>query len=80
MLEFHVYRPELPLPCPISAFAASEDRAVEQEAVAAWRDQSSGRFTLRVIEVARFFLTSARSLVLRSIGDDLRPYLGRERG
>ena len=79
MLEFHVYRPELPLPCAISPFAASEDRVVEQEAVAAWRDQSSVRFTSRVIEGERFFLTRARSLVLRAVGEDLRPYLGRER-
>ena len=42
-------------------------------------DPPSGRFTLRVIEGEHFFLTSARSLVLSAVAEDLRPYLGRER-
>jgi len=79
LLETHVYRPEPPLPCAISAFAATEDRVVGQEGVAAWREHASGRFTLRVIEGEHFFLTSARSLVLSAVAEDLRPYLGRER-
>jgi surfactin synthase thioesterase subunit len=76
LLETYAHCAEPPLECPVSAFAATDDRVVAPEAVASWGDLSSGRFILRMIQGEHFFLTSARAEVLGAIREDLAAHLG----
>jgi medium-chain acyl-[acyl-carrier-protein] hydrolase len=69
--ETYVYAAGEPLDCPISAFGGLQDDQVNRYDIAAWRDQTRGAFTLRMLPGDHFFLHSARSLLLRTIAQDL---------
>ena len=71
LYETHVYSPEELLDCPISTFAGVEDTFARREDVAAWQDETRGRFTLRMFEGDHFFLHEARTPLLRAISEDL---------
>jgi surfactin synthase thioesterase subunit len=65
--ETYVYRAEAPLDMPIAAFGGLRDSQVSREELAAWREQSNGRFTLRLYPGGHFFLKSYQTMVLRDI-------------
>jgi medium-chain acyl-[acyl-carrier-protein] hydrolase len=64
--------PESPLSCPISAFGGLEDEGVSREMVAAWGEQTTGAFNLRMLPGDHFFLNSAQSLLLQLVTRELR--------
>ena len=63
--------PEPPLACPISAYGGLEDTSVLAESLEAWREQTTGPFSLRMFPGDHFFLHTAESLLLRKITDEL---------
>jgi medium-chain acyl-[acyl-carrier-protein] hydrolase len=69
--ERYQYTPEAPLPCLISAFGGLRDLEVSRDDLAAWRDQTSGPFTLRMFPGDHFFPYSDRALLLRTIAREL---------
>jgi surfactin synthase thioesterase subunit len=50
------YRPAPPLTCPLSAFAGAADPEAPADDVAAWSTETTGRFTLHVLDGGHFFL------------------------
>lgn len=74
--ETYVYTAEAPLDCPISAFGGLQDRVATRDNMAAWRDQTSRAFTLRMLPGDHFFLHSAQALLLQALSHDLMPCLG----
>jgi medium-chain acyl-[acyl-carrier-protein] hydrolase len=71
MTETYAYAPEEPLACPISAFGGLDDDAVSRDDLAAWGDQTSSSFTLRLLPGGHFFLQTLRPRLLAAIAADL---------
>lgn len=69
--ETYEYRAEAPLDVPISAFGGDLDGYVRTHEVAGWREQTTGRFRMRVIPGNHFFLQTARDQVIAALVDDL---------
>jgi surfactin synthase thioesterase subunit len=69
--ETYEYRAESPLDIPISAFGGDADNYVRTHEVAGWREQTTGRFRMRVIPGNHFFLQTERDRVLAAVTDDL---------
>jgi medium-chain acyl-[acyl-carrier-protein] hydrolase len=78
MNETYRYTDETRLACPISCFGSLQDPSTTLEELAAWRDQTTGRFRLRTLLGTHFFLNTARHDLLRAISEDLQdsPYGG----
>jgi surfactin synthase thioesterase subunit len=70
--ETYQYQPGTTLSCPISAFAGSDDPQVGAAELDEWSDYSTAGFRRRVLPGDHFYLTTARPLLLRAIGKDLR--------
>lgn len=69
--EMYDYLPEPPLGCSISAFGGIEDSYVAYEDLAAWREQTSASFTLRVFPGGHFFLRSSEEQLLQALREDI---------
>lgn len=73
--ETYQYVDEEPLACPITTFGGLQDTRVNRFELAAWREQTSSRFTQRMLPGDHFFLQSARVPLLQIIGRELVSYL-----
>ncbi|HEY7419011.1 MAG TPA: thioesterase domain-containing protein, partial [Ktedonobacteraceae bacterium] len=69
--EMYDYLPEPPLDCSISAFGGVEDSYLAYEDLAAWREQTSAPFTLRVFPGGHFFLRSSEEQLLQALREDI---------
>jgi medium-chain acyl-[acyl-carrier-protein] hydrolase len=74
LVERHAYQPGPPLRAPISAFGGLQDRSVPPEMVDGWRHQTSGAFSLRMIEGNHYLLGTAQAVLVAAIADDLAGY------
>jgi medium-chain acyl-[acyl-carrier-protein] hydrolase len=74
VLETYAYTGEPPLECPLSCFGGEDDPHVSLVDLEAWSDETSGRLRVRTFPGGHFFVESARSEVLRALGDDLAPW------
>lgn len=72
MNEAYQYKAKPLLECSISSFGGIEDASAPPEDLAAWRDQSSGTFRLKMFPGDHFFINSARVALLQAISEDLR--------
>ena len=70
--ETYVYSTEPPLNCPISTFGGLQDHRVSRGDLEAWRDQTSGSFSLRMFPGDHFFLNTAQPLILQVLSQELR--------
>ena len=61
--------------CPISVFGGSEDKEAKREELEAWRQHTTGTFTLQIFQGDHFFIKSSQSLLLHSISRVLAQYL-----
>ena len=69
--ETYVYQPEEPFDFGISAFGGLADEEVNRDDVAAWREQTRGRFRMRMLPGDHFFIHGNRELVLEAVARDL---------
>lgn len=71
--ETYVYQPEPPLDCPISAYGGLGDGYVNREELAAWQEQTTGRFSLRMFPGDHFYLNipSNRTHLLMALAREL---------
>jgi medium-chain acyl-[acyl-carrier-protein] hydrolase len=67
MNETYQYKTEPLLDCPISSFGGIEDVSASPDELAAWRDQTSGTFRLKMFPGGHFFIDSARVELLQVI-------------
>ena len=77
ILETYDYVPEVPLNCSITAFGGFHDFKANAKELAAWRDQTSGNFTLEMFPGGHFFFQKSKSLFLEKMSQDLTTSLGR---
>jgi medium-chain acyl-[acyl-carrier-protein] hydrolase len=71
LFEAYTYVREEPLSCPISVFGGTRDAYISEADLDAWREQTSGRFWLRMIEGGHFFVNDDRPTVVASVVDRL---------
>lgn len=71
VMETYAYTIDEPFGCPLSAFGGLDDRAVTRDKLEAWRDQTRGTFTLRLLPGTHFFLNTARPLLLQVVSRSL---------
>jgi medium-chain acyl-[acyl-carrier-protein] hydrolase len=71
IVETYTYNAGEKLACPISAFGGLQDSETSREEIAAWHEQTSGSFELRMLPGDHFFLHSARAQILQYIAQDL---------
>jgi medium-chain acyl-[acyl-carrier-protein] hydrolase len=64
LVETYEYQPEPPLDCPILALAGDEDQHVTPAEVSAWREQTTGAFSLRILPGGHFFVHDAPASVV----------------
>ena len=68
--ETYSYSNEPPLNCPISAFGGLQDQRVNDRDLQAWRAQTDGAFSLRMLPGDHFFLREP--LLLRVLTNELQ--------
>lgn len=69
--ETYVYQAGLPLPCPITALGGLADPYVDRTGLSAWREHTSGTFTLRMFPGDHFYLNTQQYPLLRVLAQDL---------
>lgn len=69
--ETYAYTPGPSLSCPITAFGGLQDREVTREQMQPWGEQTTGRFTLRMLPGDHFFINTARPDLLRLVAQTL---------
>lgn len=62
---------EAPLPCPISAFGGIQDSRVHRAELAAWREQTSSAFTLRMLPGDHFYIEQMQGPLIQLISHEL---------
>ena len=79
VVETYVYRPGIPLDCPLTAFGGLRDSEVSREQLEAWREQTAGEFALRMLPGDHFFLNDAQAqtLLLSALTRELHQLLQR---
>ncbi|HVF55642.1 MAG TPA: thioesterase domain-containing protein [Pyrinomonadaceae bacterium] len=65
------YTSEPPLDCPFTVFGGLEDVDASRERLEAWREHTSGAFSLRMFPGNHFFLNTAEPLLLRTLASIL---------
>jgi medium-chain acyl-[acyl-carrier-protein] hydrolase len=70
--ETYVYAPRSPLEAPISVFAARHDEVIPFDALAAWRELTTGPFTLRTLDGAHMLDGAAWTEIARLTASDLQ--------
>jgi medium-chain acyl-[acyl-carrier-protein] hydrolase len=61
LAETYVYRSELPLDVPISAYGGLQDHDTTEEELKGWREQTAARFKLQMFPGDHFFLHAAQA-------------------
>lgn len=69
--ETYEYTEDEPFDFGLSAFGGLGDEEVTREDLASWRDQTRGRFRLRMLPGDHFFLHSAKDLITEAVARDM---------
>jgi medium-chain acyl-[acyl-carrier-protein] hydrolase len=64
MIQTYIYSPEPPLDCPITVFGGTQDFEITEGSLAAWREQTTSSFALRMLPGDHFFLHATQSILL----------------
>jgi len=75
VLAGYLYRPEPPLPVPMSVYCGREDQRVQAEALMDWRGQTTGGFEVRWFEGDHFYFQADREPVLQALRADVQALL-----
>jgi surfactin synthase thioesterase subunit len=75
LLETYQYTDETRLECPISVFGGLQDDTVTIEALAAWRDQTTAQFELKMLPGNHFFVQSSRTALAQVVAKELGKHL-----
>lgn len=71
VFENYHYREEPSLECPISAFGGVHDRAVAEQDLWTWKEQTVGSFECRMLPGSHFFVKDSRAELLAVIAERL---------
>lgn len=71
LYENYTYTSEEPLALPISAYGGLADFRAAQEDVAAWKEQTTGKFFYRIYSGDHFFIQTRKKVLLQGLRQDL---------
>jgi medium-chain acyl-[acyl-carrier-protein] hydrolase len=71
LCETYVYQPDAPFDCPLTAFGGLGDGGLRREALEAWREHTTGQFSLRMFPGEHFFINDSRPLLLQVLAREL---------
>lgn len=71
LIETYAHSPQPPLDCPITVVGGRQDPHATEDKLAAWREHTTGRFSLRMYEGNHFFIQTMRLPVLQFFSDEL---------
>jgi medium-chain acyl-[acyl-carrier-protein] hydrolase len=69
--ETYKYLPEPPLHCDMTVFGGLHDHMVTRTELEAWRNHTTGRFRLQMVDGNHLFLKSCRTEILKCISGEL---------
>lgn len=72
--ETYVYRAEEPLDCAIGAYGGLADLHVSRAELEAWREQTTGPFSLRMLPGDHFYLNTQQALLLQSLAREFAEF------
>lgn len=73
--ETYTYVPDEPFDIGVSCFGGLGDKEVSRDQCAAWKDETRGRFRLRMLPGDHFFVHSAKDMILEAVARDLAEVL-----
>jgi medium-chain acyl-[acyl-carrier-protein] hydrolase len=73
--EDYVYRPETPLPCPITVLGGADDDTFDQSELTRWGEVTSKSFDVVTLPGGHFFLRTHTAALTRWLGEDIRKML-----
>lgn len=71
LCETYRYEPAPPLPCPVTAFGGDADPEVSLDELRAWREQTTGPFTVRVFPGGHFYHRQCPALFFAALSQAL---------
>ena len=71
MFEAYVHQSGPPLTCPLTALGGLHDPYVTAAELAAWREQTSGRFSMRIHDGGHFYVNELRPQVVSALVQDV---------
>lgn len=71
LCETYAYQPEAPFDCPLTAFGGLGDGGIRREQLDAWREHTTGSFSLRMFPGEHFFINDNRPLLLQVLAREL---------
>lgn len=71
VIETYLYRPHSPFNFPIDVFGGLEDTSIDRKQLEAWRDRTTGDFTIETISGSHFLSGSSELLLLAKISQKL---------
>lgn len=74
LCENYAYTDEATLTCPMTVFGGLQDE-ITREQLSAWRDQTTGQFTLKMFPGDHFYMRTTEQLLLRTLYRDLQATL-----
>ncbi len=69
--ETYVYQDDKPLNCPMRALGGLYDNYVSRSDLEAWREHTSGSFSVRMFPGGHFYMNQERQLLLRTVAQEL---------
>lgn len=75
MIETYVYEQEAPLDCPIAVYGGLQDSSADEQSLAAWKEQTTADFKLRMFPGEHFFIQTAQSAVIQQLNSELSALL-----
>lgn len=73
--ETYIYQRSKALSCPLTAFGGLQDQDTPRDAIASWREHTSGSFKQRFFPGNHFFLETEQSSLLLAIIQELADFL-----
>lgn len=77
--ETYIFSEDESLSCPIFAFRGAQDKIMTYDEVIAWREQTTGSFTLRTIPGDHFFIHQSEDIFLQILAYDLKQLLQKQK-
>lgn len=67
LFDTHVFRPEAPLACRVTALGGAQDPTVPRDYLSAWHEHTTGAFEVRVFPGDHFFVETGRVAVVATV-------------
>lgn len=71
LCETYDYSPEPPFDCPLTVFGGLQDTGVSRQSLEAWREHTTGHFSLRMFPGNHFFINDSQPFFLQVLSREL---------